>query len=148
MSPEPVFIITALCCLPGKGFQAYKNLHRKGWTRILLRKYLLALVLASPWNRPVGGIFHALHPLICIATTLPSDATNHARMRPYPGHLSLSLLSVLSFPLQGMLIMNAEIQLPLGFIYSFAWCMAHTIQHYSWNEITLSDRGRQFTCSA
>lgn len=51
------------------------------------------------------------------------------------------------FSLQGTFIINAEIQLLFGFIYSLAWCMAHTIQCYTRNEITISDKRRQFTRS-
>lgn len=43
-------------------------------------------------------------------------------MLAYPGLLCLSLLNVLSFSLQGMSIINAEIQSLFGFIHSFdAW---------------------------
>lgn len=52
-------------------------------------------------------------------------------MLPYPGLLCLSLLNVLSFSLQGMSIINAEIQSLFGFIYSFVWCMARPIQRYA-----------------
>lgn len=70
-------IITALNCLPGKGFQATEKLHGKGRTRISLRKHLFPSVFAPLWNTGAGRIFHSPDAL---ATKFPSGITNHARM--------------------------------------------------------------------